>query len=36
MNLITKVYQMPQKWNYAVGGHGYGNNEAQFYTKKID
>ena len=21
------------KWNYDVGGHGYGNNEAQFYTK---
>ena len=21
------------KWNYAVGGDGYGNNEAQFYTK---
>jgi len=22
------------KWNYDVGGHGFGNNEAQFYTKK--
>lgn len=22
------------KWNYAVGGDGYGNNEAQFYTEK--
>lgn len=22
----------PQKWNYDVGGDGYGNNEAQFYT----
>ena len=21
------------KWNYDVGGDGYGNNEAQFYTK---
>lgn len=21
------------KWNYDVGGHGWGNNEAQFYTK---
>ncbi|WP_295200929.1 glycoside hydrolase family 16 protein [uncultured Chryseobacterium sp.] len=21
------------KWNYDVGGHGYGNNEEQFYTK---
>ncbi|TXF79651.1 glycoside hydrolase family 16 protein [Chryseobacterium sp.] len=21
------------KWNYEVGGNGYGNNEAQFYTK---
>jgi len=21
------------KWNYDVGGHGFGNNEAQFYTK---
>ena len=21
------------KWNYDVGGNGYGNNEAQFYTK---
>lgn len=23
----------PSKWNYDVGGDGYGNNEAQFYTK---
>jgi hypothetical protein len=22
------------KWNYDVGGDGFGNNEAQFYTKK--
>lgn len=22
-----------QKWNYDVGGHGYGNEELQFYTK---
>ncbi|WP_228447767.1 hypothetical protein [Chryseobacterium sp. KBW03] len=22
------------KWNYDVGGGGYGNEEAQFYTKK--
>ena len=21
------------KWNYDVGGHGWGNNELQFYTK---
>lgn len=24
----------PKKWNYDVGGAGYGNNEAQFYTEK--
>lgn len=23
----------PAKWNYDVGGHGFGNNEAQFYTE---
>src|SRR6187401_875027 len=22
------------KWNYDVGGHGWGNNELQFYTKQ--
>jgi len=22
------------KWNYDVGGHGWGNNELQFYTEK--
>ncbi len=22
------------KWNYDIGGDGFGNNEAQFYTKK--
>ncbi len=22
------------KWNYEVGGHGWGNNEKQFYTEK--
>jgi beta-glucanase (GH16 family) len=24
----------PQKWNYEVGGHGYGNNELQYYTNQ--
>jgi len=23
----------PQKWNYDVGGHGWGNNELQYYTQ---
>lgn len=23
----------PQKWDYAVGGHGWGNRELQFYTR---
>jgi len=24
----------PKKWNYDVGGHGWGNNELQYYTEK--
>ncbi len=24
----------PTKWNYDVGGHGWGNNELQYYTEK--
>lgn len=24
----------PQRWSYDVGGHGWGNNEKQFYTKE--
>lgn len=24
----------PAKWNYDVGGHGWGNNELQYYTQK--
>jgi beta-glucanase (GH16 family) len=24
------------KWNYDVGGHGWGNNELQFYTKRLE
>jgi hypothetical protein len=23
----------PQKWDYDVGGHGWGNQEAQYYTR---
>lgn len=26
-------YPDPKKWNYDVGGHGWGNNELQYYTE---
>ncbi len=32
MNLIIKDCRIVLKWGYAVGGHGWGNNELQFYT----
>jgi hypothetical protein len=34
MILDTQVYLDSTKWNYDVGGHGWGNNELQFYTKQ--
>ena len=32
-DLVNKE-QHSAKWNYDVGGHGWGNNELQFYTKQ--
>jgi beta-glucanase (GH16 family) len=26
----------PAKWDYDIGGHGWGNNELQYYTNRID
>lgn len=26
----------PSKWGYDIGGHGWGNNEAQYYTNRIE
>lgn len=26
----------PQKWGYDIGGHGWGNNERQFYTDQLN
>lgn len=26
----------PQKWSYHIGGHGWGNNEAQYYTDSLN
>jgi len=26
----------PSKWGYDIGGHGWGNNELQYYTDRID
>lgn len=26
----------PQKWSYDTGGHGWGNNELQYYTNRIE
>merc|ERR1712039_1104774 len=26
----------PDKWKYEVGGHGWGNNEQQYYTDRLE